>query len=67
MRHFLEGRTSEIEVENLRQIRAIFAQFKAVTEAMEDEIAGRLKQKFVLLDKKDSDILLGLQKVENAL
>nr|CAB3259115.1 kinesin-like protein KIF9 [Phallusia mammillata] len=62
VRLFLEGKTSEIDVTNLRHVSAVFGQFRNVVMEMENAVTEQYKRKFVLLDKTDSDIMLTLQK-----
>lgn len=62
VRIFLEGKASEIDVNNLRQVNAVFSQFRNVVRAMEDETMSRLRQKYVLLDKSHSDVMAAIQK-----
>ena len=63
VRLFLEGKTSEIDVTSLHQIGAIFTQFRSVVLEMERDINQQYKNKFLLLDKSDSDAMLAVQKV----
>ncbi|CAK8673389.1 unnamed protein product [Clavelina lepadiformis] len=62
VRLFLEGKTSEIDVTSLHQIGAIFTQFRSVVLEMERDINQQYKNKFLLLDKSDSDAMLAVQK-----
>uniref|UniRef100_H2ZA26 Kinesin-like protein n=1 Tax=Ciona savignyi TaxID=51511 RepID=H2ZA26_CIOSA len=62
VRLYLQGKTTEIDVRNLRQINAVFDQFRGVITEMEQDIKEGFKSKFVLLDKSDSDAILALQK-----
>uniref|UniRef100_H2ZA27 Kinesin motor domain-containing protein n=1 Tax=Ciona savignyi TaxID=51511 RepID=H2ZA27_CIOSA len=51
VRLYLQGKTTEIDVRNLRQINAVFDQFRGVITEMEQDIKEGFKSKFVLLDK----------------
>jgi len=63
VRLFLEGKSSEIDVDNLRYVNAVFAQFRSVVAEMEKDVNDQLKRKYVLLDRTDSETIMVLQKV----
>ena len=48
---------------SLREIGAVFNQFRNVVTEMEHDINKNMKSKFVLLDKCDSDAMVALSKV----
>ncbi|XP_018668035.2 kinesin-like protein KIF9 [Ciona intestinalis] len=62
VRMYLQRKTTEIDVRNLRQMNMVFEQFRNVITEMEQDIKDRFKSKFVLLDKSDSEALIALQK-----
>lgn len=63
VRLFLEGKSAEIDVNNMRQVNAIFSQFRHVVAAMETEMSSKLKQKFVLIEKNNVDAMTAIQRV----
>ena len=51
MRRFLDSELDEIDLVNVRQIKEIFAQFKAVVNTMEADVEVKLREKLALQDK----------------
>ena len=48
VKRFLAGELNDIELVNVRQIKETFAQFRVIVNAMESELEGRLREKYVL-------------------
>ena len=48
---------------SLSEIGAVFKQFRHVLQEMEQEMNKQLKNKYVLLDKSDSEAMVALSKV----
>lgn len=59
---FLEGKAAEIDVANLRQINAVFAQFRTVVLSMEEAAQSKLRQKYLLIDKNNADVMAAIQR-----
>ena len=61
-RRFIEGSLDEIEIINVRQIKATFSAFKRICKIMEKDVEGRLREKYALIDKNDVDQIAEAQK-----
>ncbi|RNA42518.1 kinesin KIF9, partial [Brachionus plicatilis] len=61
-RRYIEGSLEEIEVVNVRQIRATFSAFKRICKVMEKDVEQRLREKYALFDKNDMDQINEAQK-----
>ena len=59
----MEGKTSDIDVQSMRHLNAIFTQFRHIANSMEKEVMMNLKHRFVLVDKSDQETINMLQKV----
>lgn len=61
-RRYIEGSIDDIEITNVRQIKAIFSAFKRICKFMEKDVESRLREKFALIDKNDMEQLAEAQK-----
>ncbi|NXG15748.1 KIF9 protein, partial [Grallaria varia] len=50
---FLRGAVKEIDLVNVRQIREVFKQFKAIVSQQQEEVEAKLRSKYVLIDKEE--------------
>ena len=55
VRKFIDNDISDIDVVNLRQIQEVFAQFKYFVENVEKEGEKRLKEKYALIEKGETN------------
>lgn len=62
VRRYLDGTLHEIDIINLRQIQEIFSQFKMILHRQEQDVEGRLREKYTLIDKKDYVAITAAQK-----
>lgn len=61
-RRFVEGSLDEIDIVNVRQIRAAFSAFKKICKVMEKDVEIKLREKYALFDKNDIDQINEAQK-----
>lgn len=61
-RRYIEGNLDEIDIVNVRQIKAAFSAFKRICKVMEKDVEAKLREKYALFDKNDMDQINEAQK-----
>lgn len=61
-RRFIEGSLDELDIVNVRQIRATFSAFRKICKVMEKDVEAKLREKYALFDKNDIDQINEAQK-----
>jgi kinesin family protein 6/9 len=61
VRSYLEGKLSDIEIINLRQISGVFEAFREISNQMAKEIEDRLRERYTLIDKADPTAIAAAQ------